>query len=289
LTGGCVIAEMIPSQNETYAVSSKKNGITSLSFNSTFPASLKLSKPSASFHCADLGIPSLGYFIPILFILPLLSPSRKHYFWSIVFWMYVYWVFVSPDTGKSDAALNRSLASFIPYMAVLYVYDQFVFKYSLPLPGRFPFELSILWMGGLWTAIHIEFISSALPPMPSLSFSANMLRNPGSVGLVIAVFVVLVGTLVYAVHHHWKQDTLFPYIYSYAFLGILYAILPRMVGLAIHLASIFYISHEIASLHLGHDSPSSHKIAHSVIAFISRNFAGFVCARCYKMGICFTV
>ncbi|KAI8608481.1 hypothetical protein BC830DRAFT_1155068 [Chytriomyces sp. MP71] len=234
--GGCLIATLNPSENETYA-NSRANGILSQDFNSTYPGTLSfkiLGDGDAAF-CTDFGFTSEAVYLPLLMASPLVIQSRTTLFWGTVFWMYIYWVFVSPDVGKGDAALMASLQSFLPAMAVLYVINSRIVRYTLPKPPRFPFDVSLLFVGCLWIGFHLDFILNTIAPLPTLDFTAHMFASPAG-GILICLLLAAV-TVCGAIFGwmHYKQGGLWHYVVGYAaFFGV-YFILPRVVGLGIHL------------------------------------------------------
>ncbi|KAI9349534.1 hypothetical protein BDR26DRAFT_852314, partial [Obelidium mucronatum] len=233
--GGCVVANLVPSAGDTYS-GSKQNGITTYSFNSTYPASLTFQNipPGGSGYCTDLGFYAEGLFFPLLLLLPFLNVTRRHFYWCTLVWAYLFWTFVSPDTGKSNRDIQYSLGSLLPALAVLYVVYSQVSKVTLPKPSQFPLE-SALWIGCLWIGFHIDLISTYISPLSTLSFDSKMFANASSAALLITILVI-VGVLILSFFYmHFKQDTLFPYIYGYLGFWGIYASLPKIVGLSIHM------------------------------------------------------
>ncbi|KAJ3013057.1 UNVERIFIED_CONTAM: hypothetical protein HDU68_000888 [Siphonaria sp. JEL0065] len=233
--GGCVVAKLVPSAGEIYSASNQ-NGISTFSFNSTYPATLKFDSipPGGSGYCKDLGFYAEGLFLPLLFLQPFLNPTRKHLYWSTLIWMYLYWTFVSPDTGKGNNDIKNLLASLLPAMAVLYFVHENIAKHTLPKPSKYPLEC-VLWIGILWFGFHFDMVLTQVLPISALTFSSKMFSNPSTAAGLIALFAVVGAAILAFFYLHYHQDTLFSYIIGYlVFFGI-YATLPKIVGLALHM------------------------------------------------------
>ncbi|KAJ3059520.1 hypothetical protein HDU98_004488, partial [Podochytrium sp. JEL0797] len=238
--GGCLVAELNPSAaGETYSATTR-NGISSFAFNSSYPFSLTFQSIATgqSGYCQDLGFYAEGFFLPMLMLLPFLTVTRKHMFWSTLVWAYLFWVFVSPDTGKGNSDIQHSLASLLPALATLYVIYWQIAKFALPKPSQFPVEMSILFVGMVWFGFHLDMLSNTT--IPIYSVSAKLFSNPATFVPLVCVLVVIGLAVLAFAYMHFKQATLLSYVVGYPAVCLVYAILPHVIGLSIHLHHYLY-------------------------------------------------
>lgn len=117
-----------------------------------------------------------------------------------------------------------------------------------------------MWIAFLWLGFAVDLLSSYLPPLPTLSFNANMFRNPGSVATILVILILVAILVIAFIYLHWRQDTLFPLLVGYIAFFVVYGVLPSIVGLSIHLVrrrrnvkqkyDLSLLLSPIASLHL---------------------------------------
>ena len=233
--GGVVVVSQ-STESESVFSSSQNNGITSIEFNSTFPQALSFSLPKECTDCNGFFLPTQIILVLFLFALPFLEPSSTEYFSIVSFWSFMFWAMFSPDTDKYGEAIAAQFGHLIPYIATLYTFYTLFLYLVIPNPSLFPFELSILYQGGLWLGLYLDLISNFLPAIPTISFSSSMLRaKTESLLLLFGLFALILILIVYFIVHHRRQHTLAPLLLGYAILIPSYLILAKMTGLLIHL------------------------------------------------------
>lgn len=222
---------------------SLKNGIQSISYNSSYPASISLTIPQTCKNCGGWTAISTSVIVIATLALPFLNPSKKAYFLIVAFWTFVYWYFFSIDGSRKDSV---GLAAFIPYAATIYTLFTLVFEDILPTPGEFPIEYGILYFGGLSLGLYFDIISNYLPSLLSLSFSSQMFRNgAGATTFLICIFVVISLCGAYFVVFHRRGHTLQNIIGGYLLVIPVYALLPIVLG-----GLLLHVHHYIAAIFL---------------------------------------
>lgn len=128
--------------------------------------------------------------------------------------------------------------------AVAYSLFDLVFKNLLPDCSSHPLELAILFHAGLCLGLFLDYISNFLPPVLTLSFSASMFRNPGSVVLLIVLFLVFFAICALFIFKHRQQHTLLPLLIGYSIITPCYFVLGALLDLSSH------IHHHMTALYL---------------------------------------
>jgi hypothetical protein len=232
--GGCVMVEMSPSRGETFP-SSTKNGITSFEFNATYPGVVRLRKPASSFACGDMTIPAQVVFGLMLCILPLFGPSKLHLYNAMSLWVFAFWGFLSADVSNAVTDISEMMSAFIPYLAVNYSLYKLFFEDFLPDPSQYPVEMTVLFFGGLWLGLYLDFLFEMLPPLPPMSFDQNMFRNSGGATVLIAVLVFIAVLAIYYLYMQRKQHQLLNIVVSYGSGFPLYFLFRSYFQLVFHL------------------------------------------------------
>jgi hypothetical protein len=232
--GGCVMVDMSPSVGETFP-SVTRNGITSFEVNATYPGVARLRKPSTSYACGDMTITAQVVFGLLLSLLPLLGPSRLHLFNAMTLWVFAFWGFLSADVANAVTDISEMMSAFIPYLAVKYSLYKLFFEDFLPDPSQYPVEMTLLFFGGIWVGLYLDFLFEMLPPLPPISFDQNMFRNPGGATVLIAVLVVIAVLAVYCLHMQRKQHQLLNIVAAYGSGFPLYFLFRTYFQLVFHL------------------------------------------------------
>jgi hypothetical protein len=232
--GGCVMVEMTPSTGQVFT-SANKNGITSIEFNSTYPGALTLSKPSSTYACADLTIPAQIIFSFFLALFPLLKPSKLHFYNTVTIWVFAFWGFLSADVTNSDTDISNMMAQLLPYLAVMYSLYKLFLEEFLPDPKQYPVEMIVLFFGGLWLGLYLDFLFELLPPLPPMSFDSQMFRNPGGATVLIAVFVFIGVLVCYYLYKQRQQHQMLNLLLSYGSGFPIYFLFRHYFQLVFHL------------------------------------------------------
>ncbi|KAJ3061517.1 hypothetical protein HDU98_002578 [Podochytrium sp. JEL0797] len=120
----------------------------------------------------------------------------------------------------------------------LYVIYWQIAKFALPKPSQFIVEMSILFVGMVWFGFHLDMLSNTT--IPIYSVSAKLFSNPASLVPLVCVLVVIGLAVLAFAYIHFKQGTLFSYVVGYPAICLVYALLPRVIGLNIHLHHYLY-------------------------------------------------
>jgi hypothetical protein len=239
--GGCVVVEMKPSNGERFS-NSTKNGISSINFDSTYPGVLSLRKPDTFFACADMTTPAVIVFALILAFFPLLGPSKFHFFSTITVWVFAFWGFLSADVTTSDHSVSDMMGQLLPYIAVMFSLYKIFLEDFFPEPNQYPVEFIVLFLGGLWVGLYLDFLFELLPPLPPMSFDSEMFRNPSGVVVLISVLIFIGALVFYYLYKQRQQHQMVNLLLSYG------PGFPIYILFRYYFQLVFHLHHYISAL-----------------------------------------
>lgn len=226
--GGCFKVDFVGGRDEY--TGSDRNGISSFSFPSWFPKSYVLSPVEGSF-CVDYSwmmLPMQMVFLAVFTLV--LQPSKPAFFWTMMIVAYWHCALFS-DTIVSDSFVSKAFGTFIPFLAISIFVYRTVAQIVL-LGPLYPIDNFVFFVIPLYFGLYINKWSSSLPPFtltPDL-FHDEKKRTIFLIGAVV-IFILILYQL-----YHIRRIRLLPYVLAgYIGFGVLYALLPIIFFLDVHL------------------------------------------------------
>ncbi|RDA89988.1 hypothetical protein CP533_2695, partial [Ophiocordyceps camponoti-saundersi (nom. inval.)] len=231
--GGCGVVSLI-GRHQGY-VSSQRNGITSLGFDSYFPLSFRfLSGLSCSSEDSRWSLLAVSVVFTALLSLFTASPAL-FFFPTFIGLFWTVGMALDPPPQTTVAGLfSNILGKFLPAMFVAWVmYDRMGVRRTLKdLTAQV--EKTILWLGGCWFGAMTNYTLSFIPIQRLNSHDLN--QQPGAKAALAIIVIVLVIVAASQVWFFRREGRLVKYLKLYAvFLGaILLALVLPGLKLRLH-------------------------------------------------------
>ena len=180
-------------------IGAKRNGIESMSFNSSFPLSIAfpLGEPKVEDILAqhhDPGWCLLAVSVIFTFVLSIFTTSASLMFTSVFVGAFFQVALTSdpPDLGGFDSIVSAALGRFLP--AVFVGLGIYIFCASKTLSNlKASFEKAFLWLGGLWLG---ALGNSPLENLPIQRLTIHNLKQlPGGISAFACLLVSLLAAL----------------------------------------------------------------------------------------------
>ncbi|RCI07455.1 hypothetical protein L249_4521 [Ophiocordyceps polyrhachis-furcata BCC 54312] len=213
--GGCGVVNLVGQQQGF--VSSQRNGITSLGFDSYFPLSFRfLSGLSCSSEDSRWSL--LAVSVVFTSLLSLFTASPALFFFPTfigLFWTVGMALDSPPQTTVADLFSNI-LGKFLPAMFIAWVmYDRMGVRRTLKdLTAQV--EKTMLWLGGCWFGAMTNYTLSFIPIQRLNSHDLN--QQPGAKAALAIIIIVLVAVAASQIWFFQREGRLVKYIKLYAIL-----------------------------------------------------------------------
>ena len=231
--GGCGVALLAGEQTDF--TSTKRHGIQSFAFDSSFPKTFTFQKDLSSDCVRDLRWPLLAVTCAFTTILSICTTSIQVFFPSVFAMLFFHVGLVSDPPNHSDYAFLTSIivGRFLPAAFVAAVF----YRYSIKPQQRgltANIERTILWLGGAWVGALNNYTFDFIP-IERLTPS-DLRAQPGAV-LALILVVLIIFTI--ALQQAWflRQEGRFPKylaIYGLMVLGLLLCVAIPQLNLRIH-------------------------------------------------------
>jgi hypothetical protein len=195
-SGGCGTISLIGKQGNF--VSSERNGILSVGFNSSFPLSFTFDTKSTANtgYCKDPRWLALGTSVLFTSILSLCTTSSALFFGS-VFSSAFFQIALASDPPyflTYDGVISAAFGRFLPAAFVALAIYQFAVRYTLR-GLKAQLEKTVLWLGGCWLGAVGNNVFEKIPISRLTPHDLN--QQPGAItALIVIVLVVIVIALV---------------------------------------------------------------------------------------------
>lgn len=231
--GGCGVVQLVGRQQKF--VSSQRNDITTVGFDSYFPLSFQF-LPGIKCSSHDMRWSLLAISVVFTAVLSLFTSSPAMFFFPNfigIFW--TVGMATDPPSSSSTADLfSNILAKFLPAMFVAWVmYDKMGVRRTLKGLTAL-IEKTVLWLGACWVGALDNYTLSFIPIQRLSAHDLN--QQPGAkaaLSIIIIVLVVVVATQVW----FFRQEARFvKYIKLYALFvfGIIISLVLPGLNLRIH-------------------------------------------------------
>ena len=232
--GGCGVALLAGEQSNF--TSTKRHGIQSIAFDSSFPKSFTFVAGLSSECVRDLRWPLLAVTCGFTTILSLCTTSSLVFFASVFTMLFFHVGLVSDPPNHADYASLTSLiiGRFLPAAFVAFV----IYRYSVK-PQQTNFnayvERTILWLGGAWFGSLNNYTFYILIPIQRLTPS-DIQSQPGA-KLALVLVVLLIFSIALGQVWYLRLEGLFRrYLTIYALFvsGLLLCVVLPPLSLRIH-------------------------------------------------------
>ncbi|KAL4952808.1 LCCL domain-containing protein [Aspergillus filifer] len=235
--GGCGVAQLKGATHSFHA--SKRNGIKSLSFPSTFPKSFSFVKPSSDATCPqDPRWPLLGITIGVLAVLWLFCSSPSVLFFSTFFMLFSQVGLVSDPPPKADLAALMSVfvARLLPASFVAYVLYRYCARPLLTplMPSMYQLSKTFLFLPPAFFGGLNNYTFARLIPLERLT-PHDIQSQPGA-KLALAIVIPTIICIILTQTHHIRMGGLMPhYLKVYGTMGLILLILLPLPGLRLRI------------------------------------------------------
>lgn len=231
--GGCGVVELA-GRKDKY-VSTERNGITSVGFDSYFPLSFHFLEDTAC-SARDMRWSLLAVSVVFTTVLSIFTSNPALFFFPN--FIGIFWTIgmaIDPPPHKSVASLfSNLLGKFLPAMFVAWVmYDKMGIRRTLTkLTAQF--EKTILWLGPCWVGAMDNYTLSFIPIQRLNAHDLN--QQPGAKAALAIIIIVLVVVVVSQIYFFRQEGRLLKYLGLYAVFvfGILISLALPGLNLRIH-------------------------------------------------------
>ncbi|WYZ38703.1 hypothetical protein EsH8_III_000617 [Colletotrichum jinshuiense] len=231
--GGCGVVRLV-GRSENY-ISSDRNGIDSIGFDSYFPLSFTF-EPGIQCRARDLRWNLLAVSVVFTTVLSLFTASPALFFFSAftgIFW-HVGLASDPPNHYSVADLVSNIIGKFLPAMFCAWVmYDKMGIRRTLTgLTAQV--EKTVLWLGGCWVGALTNYTFGWIPIQRLNAHDLN--QQPGAKAALAIIIIVLVVIIANQVWYFRQEGRLIKYLKLYLlFLGgiVVCLVLPDL-SLRIH-------------------------------------------------------
>ncbi|KAI1214703.1 uncharacterized protein F4807DRAFT_6737 [Annulohypoxylon truncatum] len=231
--GGCGVVSLIGEQQDF--ISSNRNGIDSIGFDSYFPLSITFQQ-GIECKAKDVRWSLLAVSVVFTTVLSLFTASSSVFFFTIfigIFWQ-VGMASDPPSYSTIPSLFSDILGKFLPAMFCAWVfYDKMGVRRTLQgLTAQV--EKTVLWLGGCWVGALTNYTFDFIPIQRLTAHDLD--QQPGAKAalaiIVIVLFCIVVGQI-WAIR---QEGNLLRYLQLYALflLGIIICLVLPNLNLRIH-------------------------------------------------------
>ncbi|KAF1953990.1 hypothetical protein CC80DRAFT_595524 [Byssothecium circinans] len=234
--GGCGVLSLI-GEKSSYSAA-KRNGISSVAFNSSFPMSFDFNRSQRVLtdakKCSDPRWDLLVLSIIFTTLFSLFTTHPLTFFvpiFTITFWQIG---MASDPPGFSDYAslASTQLSKFLPVAFIgVIIYQASVRKTLNRLNA--PYEKTILWIGGLWVGALNNLTLENIPIQRLTPHDLN--QQPGAIVALVVIVLIIAAIAIYQAWCFRLEGRLLRYLGLYVILGVGLGILAAMPHLQLRI------------------------------------------------------
>jgi hypothetical protein len=233
--GGCGTVSLIGKQ--TNFPSSKRNGIQSVAFNSSFPLSFTFDEKASAEALQRTDSQWRALWVSVVYTTALsLCTTSSALFFGTVFTSAFFQTALASDPPYAptyDGVISIAIERFLPAAFVaLFIYQYFV-RYTLR-KLKAQFEKTILWLGACWIGAIRNHTLDKIPISRLTPHDLN--QQPGAITALIFIILVIIAIAIVQAWAFRIEGRLPRYLAVYAILGVsilLLLAIPRL-NLRIH-------------------------------------------------------
>lgn len=180
--------------NFTNFVGRVANGVSSISFPTTFPLSYRVVPASDYGSCSDLRSPALAFNILITCLLFLfIRPKAIVLYWSMVcigFWHITFF----SDPRSEPPPISDAFGAFLPTLFVAHAFWMHAFQHVLPFFDAAPIERAVLYLAGFWCGTLFNIVTEGIPI--DRLVASDLAARPGAITALIIIIIVVIAIVV---------------------------------------------------------------------------------------------
>lgn len=231
--GGCGVVRLIGQQSNF--VSSSRNGITSVGFDSYFPLSYTFQN-GIECDSRDVRWPLLAVSVTFTAVLSLVTSSASVFFFPVfigIFW-HVGMASDAPTHSSIAGLFSNIIGKFLPAMFCAWVlYDKMGIRRTLSgLTAQI--EKTILWLGGCWVGALTNYTFDFIPIQRLTGHDLE--QQPGAKAALAMIIIVLAVIVASQVWFFRQEGRLLKYLKLYALfiLGVIVCLVLPDLSLRLH-------------------------------------------------------
>ncbi|TIA90302.1 hypothetical protein E3P99_01629 [Wallemia hederae] len=185
--GGCGAVRQIG--EHTNFIGSKRSGIDSVDFPTSFPSSYVFEDNVSSSHCEDYRMPILAFNIVMSVLVSLfLSPPPLVYYWTLI--CLGYWNNALASEPRSlPPDLEGAFKDFLPMLFVAYCLWRLAVRFCLPYWNKLPIERTVLTLAPFWLGLLVTVMGDS--PLDRL-YGPDIAGHPEAIVTIVVVVIVIV-------------------------------------------------------------------------------------------------
>ncbi|KAF2744161.1 hypothetical protein M011DRAFT_450097 [Sporormia fimetaria CBS 119925] len=234
--GGCGVVSLVGEHRDYGSI--RRNGIESVSFNSSFPLSISFNTSpainAAAAKCRDPRWDLLILSVLTTILLSLLTTSSLPFFlttFTILFFQVSMASDPAPYTDYASLA-SSTLGTFLPALLIApLLHHLYIHRTLTSLTASF--EKTILWLGGAWVGALSNITLEAIP-INRLT-PHDIRQQPGALTALIILILVIAAIAIYQAVCFRREGRLPCYLLLYLCFGIGLGILAALPGLQLRI------------------------------------------------------
>ncbi|KAI9822669.1 MAG: hypothetical protein M1827_000388 [Pycnora praestabilis] len=233
--GGCGVVSLVGGQSNF--VSTFRNGIKSVGFDSTFPLSFTFI-PGTSSECKDLRWPLLAISVTFTCVLSLFITSPAIFFASIFTSMFFHVGLASdpPNFGDYYSISSVIVGRFLPAAFVAFVLYRYCVRPQLSgLTAQV--EKTVLWLGGCWVGALNNYTFDLIPI--SRLTPHDIQQQPGAKVALLVIVLILFFVIIGQIFFLQLEGRLPRFLALYASMAISIGLLVAIPGLNLRIHHYF--------------------------------------------------
>ncbi len=231
--GGCGVVNLVGTQSNF--VSSTRNGITSVGFDSSFPRSFAFQQ---GIECTstDMRWSLLAVSVVFTTVLSLFTTSPWVFFFAnfiIIYWT-VGMATDAPTYSQVSDLFSNELGNFLPAMFTAWVmYDKMGIRRTLQgLTAQV--EKTVLWLGACWVGALTNYTFDFIPIQRLTAH--DLQQQPGAIVALVIIIIVLIIIAASQIWFFRQEGRLIKYLQLYALFigGIIVCLVLPDLSIRIH-------------------------------------------------------
>lgn len=201
--GGCGVLSQIGAASSF--PSSKRNGITSISFDAAFPSAYTFHLGVPTQMCRDLRWHLLAISVTFTTVFTIVSPTACVTYFILFTFAFLHVAFASdpPTVATPYDLVSYATSRFLPAMFIAYVLWEHIFRRvhsKTFLLGNAAVEKAIFFLGGLWAGALTNITLEAMIPISRLT-ARDLEQQPGAKTALAIICTFLLVVTVIQIHY----------------------------------------------------------------------------------------
>ncbi|KAK0521878.1 hypothetical protein OC834_006496 [Tilletia horrida] len=229
--GGCGTLSLTGTFSDFIGV--RRNGVDSVSFNSTFPLSYRFGTNIAAGKCTDRR--GQLYVLDVImsaFVGFVLRPKPIVWYWILVCVGYWHVNFAS-EPRDYPPPVGAAFGDFLPTLFACYVVWRIAFRFVWPYFAHVPLERETLTLAAFWIGVLLNVVFADVPL--NRLVGRDLASQPGSITALVIIIIVVIVLALNQVRVIRKTTLLPRYLSIYAVGAVVVGLLAAIPGESLRL------------------------------------------------------